>query len=41
MSTRRTKPVHIGSRRELFVDDYLVDRVEGDAEIHLHKPKGK
>ena len=37
----KNKPVDIGSRLELFVDDYLVDRLEGDAELHLHKPKGK
>jgi len=31
----------IGSRLELFVDGYIVDRLEGDAKFHLHKPKGK
>lgn len=31
-------PVDIGSRRELFVDDALVDRIEGRAELRLHQP---
>ena len=35
------KPLEIGSRLELFVDDWLVDRFEGDAKLHLHKPLGK
>ena len=34
-------PINIGSRLELFVDDYLVDRFEADATFHLHKPSGK
>ncbi|HJN14025.1 MAG TPA: hypothetical protein QGH10_00965, partial [Armatimonadota bacterium] len=34
-------PVDIGSRLELFVDDCLVDRLEGDAKLHLHKPAGR
>src|SRR3990172_8183110 len=34
-------PINIGSRLELFVDDYLVDRMEADAALHLHKPSGK
>ena len=33
--------LEIGSRLELFVDDYLVDRLEGDAALHLHKPLGR
>lgn len=28
----------IGDRLELFVDDYLVGEITGDAELHLHKP---
>ena len=34
-----TKPVaDIGSRRELFIDDFLVDRMTGSAERRLHHP---
>ena len=32
---------HLGTRRELFVDDWLVDRFEGDAARHVHKPWAK
>lgn len=32
------EPVKIGSRRELFVDDALVDRLAGRAELRLHPP---
>ena len=28
----------IGSRRELFVDDALIERLEGGAELRLHHP---
>ncbi|MBS3771002.1 MAG: hypothetical protein KGY69_12195, partial [Bacteroidales bacterium] len=31
------KTIHIGNRRELFVDDYLIDKMEG-AELRLHHP---
>ncbi len=34
-------PIAIGSRRELFVDDYLVDRLSGKAEMRLHHPEPK
>ena len=30
--------IHIGSRRELFVDRYLIDRLEGAA-LRLHEPQ--
>ena len=30
-------PIDIGSRRELFVDPYLVDTLT-DAQLHLHEP---
>lgn len=34
------KPVgDIGSRRELFVDDYLIDRLGGAAALRLHHPQ--
>lgn len=32
-------PVDIGSRRELFVDDFLIDRLGGGAELRLHHPE--
>jgi len=32
------EPVGIGSRRELFVDDALVERLAGRAELRLHSP---
>lgn len=32
------EPVEIGDRLELFVDDYLVDDLTGDAERRLHHP---
>ena len=32
------KPVDIGSRRELFVDGFLVDRLEG-VRHRLHRPR--
>ena len=31
-------PIEIGSRRELFIDAYLIDRFEGKAEQRLHHP---
>jgi len=31
--------IDIGSRRELFVDDYLIDRLEGKASLVLHHPQ--
>jgi hypothetical protein len=34
------EPIDIGSRRELFVDDHLVARLEG-ASLQLHKPEAK
>jgi hypothetical protein len=35
------EPIDIGSRLELFVDDYLIDRLSGDAQLRLHKPEAK
>ena len=32
-------PLDIGSRRELFVDGYLVDRLNGKAQLRLHHPE--
>ena len=33
------EPIDIGSRLELFVDEHLIDKLGGDAELHLHKPQ--
>ena len=33
--------IDVGSRRELFVDDYLIDRLEGKASLQLHHPEAK
>ena len=33
--------IDIGSRLELFVDDYLIDKFGGRAELRLHHPKPK
>lgn len=35
---RGDETVDIGSRRELFVDRFLVDKFEGSAELHMHRP---
>jgi len=32
------EPLQIGSRRELLVDDFLIDRMDHGARLHLHKP---
>jgi hypothetical protein len=32
------EPASIGSRLELFVDDYLIDHLTGDAALRLHQP---
>jgi hypothetical protein len=32
------EPIDIGSRRELFVDGYLIERLIGGAELRLHSP---
>ncbi len=32
-------PIEIGSHRELFIDSYLVEKFQGDAELVLHKPR--
>ena len=33
-----TAPIDIGSRRELFVDDFLIDEYRGGALLQLHRP---
>jgi hypothetical protein len=32
------EPIAVGSRRELFADDYLVGRLTGGARLRLHRP---
>ena len=32
-------PINIGSRRELFVDDFLIGKLAGKAELRLHHPE--
>lgn len=32
-------PVQIGSRRELLIDDFLIDRLSGGARLRLHHPE--
>ena len=34
-----SEPIAIGSRRELFIDDYLIERLEGRAEQCLQQPQ--
>lgn len=34
----QTAPTNLGTRRELFVDDALIERLEGGAEHRLHRP---
>ena len=37
-STVTAASIEIGSRRELMVDDHLIDRMEGGARLELHHP---
>ena len=30
--------IHLGSRRELFVDEFLIDKLTGEAKLRLHHP---
>ncbi len=34
---RAAEPIEVGSRRELFVDDFLIEQMDG-AELRLHQP---
>ena len=34
-------PIEIGSRLELFVDDFLIETMTGDVKQHLHRPQPK
>ncbi len=38
ITTHAAEPVDIGSRRELFIDSFLVDKMIGKAEFRLHAP---
>jgi len=38
VSITPAEPLAIGSRLELFADDYVIDRLEGEASLHLHRP---
>ena len=38
-SDEGAQAINIGSRRELFVDDFLIDRLSGKAELRLHHPE--
>src|SRR5262245_40676575 len=31
--------IELGSRRELFIDDYLIERLSGKAELRLQQPQ--
>jgi hypothetical protein len=35
------EPIAIGSRLELFVDDFLIEQLNGDARQHVHQPEPK
>lgn len=39
VSAQEVLPVDIGERRELFVDDALIDRMSGGAALRLHHPE--
>jgi hypothetical protein len=38
-ASQAAEPIALGSRRELFVDDFLIERLEGKAELRLHHPE--
>jgi len=39
VETGSSNVLNIGSRRELFVDDYLIEKLAGKAELRLHHPE--
>ena len=39
VSSLSADPIAIGSRRELFVDDFLIEKLSGKAEQRLHQPQ--
>ena len=36
--SRGAEPIDVGSRRELFVDDHVIGKIEGDARLELLRP---
>lgn len=36
---KAAEPIDIGTQRELFVDDYLVEKLAGDAQLQLQRPE--
>jgi hypothetical protein len=40
-SDTQGSPIEIGSRLELFIDDYLIEELTGKAELRLHHPEPK
>jgi hypothetical protein len=36
-----TAPIHIGARREVFWDDYLIDTARTTASLQLHRPQAR
>ena len=38
---KAAEPLDIGSKRELFVDDYLIDKLEGGVRLVLEKPRNE
>lgn len=41
VSSLHADPIAIGSRRELFVDDFLIEKMTGKAEQRLHQPRAR
>ena len=37
--TQKSSVVDIGTRRELFVDEFMIDKLSGKAELRLHHPE--
>ena len=38
LASSSAEPIEIGARRELFVDDYLIETMRGDVRLQLHRP---
>ena len=36
--SQAAEPIDIGSHRELFVDDHVIGKIEGDARLDLQQP---
>lgn len=36
-----SKPIDLGDRRELLIDDFLIARMSGDAKLKLHQPEAR